>query len=114
MTDSPKSTHGGPGRGGGRKPTGVKRIAVTLDEATIERARKIGDGNLSEGIRRAVAESQRAGLMEQREQTARAVGDALGRSGLLSLTDNLADAVLGAPPTPPKPATTSAAKQTQS
>jgi hypothetical protein len=33
----------------------ARRVNVTLDEATIERAREIGGGNVSEGIRRAVA-----------------------------------------------------------
>ena len=32
----------------------MRRINVMLDAATIENARKLGDGNLSEGIRRAV------------------------------------------------------------
>jgi len=54
-----KSTHGGRGRGGGRPrldgDAQAKRINVSLDQATIDRAREIGDGNLSEGIRRAVS-----------------------------------------------------------
>ena len=33
----------------------VRRVQVTLDDATIERARVLGDGNLSQGIRWAVA-----------------------------------------------------------
>ena len=33
----------------------VRRVQVMLDEATIERARVLGDGNLSQGIRQAVA-----------------------------------------------------------
>ena len=33
----------------------VRRIQVTMDDATIERAKALGDGNLSQGIRKAVA-----------------------------------------------------------
>ena len=33
----------------------VRRVQVTLDDATIERAKMLGDGNLSQGIRKAVA-----------------------------------------------------------
>lgn len=33
----------------------VRAVIVTLDEQTVERARKIGSGNLSAGIRAAVA-----------------------------------------------------------
>lgn len=33
----------------------VRRVQVMLDEATIERARVLGDGNLSQGIRQAAA-----------------------------------------------------------
>lgn len=44
------------GHGGRPVEIGVKRVNVTLDNATIERAREIGAGNLSEGLRRAVAE----------------------------------------------------------
>ena len=33
----------------------VRRVQVMLDDATIERARVLGDGNLSQGIRQAVA-----------------------------------------------------------
>lgn len=35
----------------------ARRVNVTLDKATIERAREIGGGNVSEGIRRAVAQA---------------------------------------------------------
>lgn len=51
-------------RGGARPGAGVKaqttdggdllRITVTLDATTIAKLRIVGDGNLSEGIRRAV------------------------------------------------------------
>lgn len=33
---------------------GARRVTVTLDDQTLTRARKIGSGNLSLGIRRAV------------------------------------------------------------
>lgn len=33
----------------------VRRFQVMLDEETVERARVLGDGNLSQGIRQAVA-----------------------------------------------------------
>jgi hypothetical protein len=52
-----KSTRGGVRPGAGRPVTGVNyRVkTVTIDDATIERARKIGNGNISVGVRRAVA-----------------------------------------------------------
>lgn len=34
---------------------GGKRVTLYLDSATLERARKLGSGNVSEGIRRALA-----------------------------------------------------------
>lgn len=52
-------TRGGPGRGQGAKAadgaTGLKRVNVSLDEASIEALRQLGDGELSLGIRRAAA-----------------------------------------------------------
>jgi len=33
----------------------LRRVLVTLDEATIKRATKLGNGNLSAGIRKALA-----------------------------------------------------------
>lgn len=57
MTDQPqKSGRGGARPGAGRRP-GVlptKRVNVSLDEQTLATARAIGDGNVSEGLRRAV------------------------------------------------------------
>jgi hypothetical protein len=41
-------------RKAGRPPslnTKLQRVAVTLDEATIERGRMLGNGSLSQGIR---------------------------------------------------------------
>ena len=54
----PKSTHGGADRNAGRRSAdgaAVKRHMVTLDTSTVERlkAKDIGDGQLSIGIRRA-------------------------------------------------------------
>lgn len=52
-------THGGPGRGQGVKAadgaTGLKRVNVSLDDASIEAARALGDGEVSLGIRRALS-----------------------------------------------------------
>ena len=38
----------------GRKPSGMKRVNVILDAATITKATLIGHGNLSAGIRDAL------------------------------------------------------------
>ncbi len=38
-----------------RDGAAVRRAQVMLDDATIERAKALGDGNLSQGIRQAVA-----------------------------------------------------------
>lgn len=52
-------SQGGPGRGQGIKAadgaTNLKRVNVSLDEASIEALRRFGDGELSLGIRRAAA-----------------------------------------------------------
>ncbi len=52
-------SQGGPGRGQGVKAadgaTGLKRVNVSLDSASIEALRQFGDGELSLGIRRAAA-----------------------------------------------------------
>ena len=57
MTNKLGTKHGGAGRGQGIKAsdgaTGLKRVNVTLDPATIEILRDAGDGQLSLGIRRA-------------------------------------------------------------
>jgi hypothetical protein len=42
------------GRVGADGATETKLCAVTLDQATIKKAKKLGDGNLSLGLRRAV------------------------------------------------------------
>ena len=53
-----KNQHGGPRKGQGRKAEvkGTKRINVSLDPGTVAKARKIGVGNLSLGLRKAVNE----------------------------------------------------------
>ena len=33
----------------------VRRVQVMLDDATIERAKALGDGNVSQGIRQSIA-----------------------------------------------------------
>ena len=38
-----------------RDGAAVRRVQVMLDDATVERARVLGDGSLSQGIRWAVA-----------------------------------------------------------
>jgi hypothetical protein len=56
-----KDRRGGPGRNQGRKTADgahdLKRINVMLDDSTIGKANDIGEGNLSLGIRKAVAKS---------------------------------------------------------
>ena len=52
-----KPRNGGARKGSGRKAldgaTRLKRVTVSLDESSIEYLRKVGDGCLSVGIRRA-------------------------------------------------------------
>lgn len=38
-----------------RDGAAVRRVQVMLDDATVERAKALGDGNVSRGIRQAVA-----------------------------------------------------------
>ena len=54
---------GGYRRGAGRKAevTNTKRINVSLDPVTVEKARKMGCGNLSLGLRKAVNKSYTGG-----------------------------------------------------
>lgn len=53
-----KLQHGGPREGAGRKAeddaVGTKRYNVSLDSPTVKKALKLGGGNLSLGIRKAV------------------------------------------------------------
>lgn len=48
----------------------VRRVQVMLDDATIERARVLGDGNVSQGIRRAIASLPTATRKTERGMTA--------------------------------------------
>jgi hypothetical protein len=54
-----RATHGGPGRGQGVRAvdgaTGLKRRNISIDDASADRLRALGDGDLSLGIRRAAA-----------------------------------------------------------
>ena len=54
-----KKQRGGYRRGAGRKAevTNTKRINVSLDPVTVDKARKMGEGNLSLGLRKAVSKS---------------------------------------------------------
>ena len=49
------SSHGGAREGAGKpaedKASGLQRYQVLLDPKTVDKARKIGDGNLSLGLR---------------------------------------------------------------
>ena len=51
-----KPQRGGYRKGAGRKAevSGTKRINVSLDPMTVSKARKMGEGNLSLGLRKAV------------------------------------------------------------
>ena len=41
-----------------RDGAAVRRVQVTLDDATIERAKSLGDGNLSIGLRKMAKEAE--------------------------------------------------------
>ena len=68
-----KTKRGGARIGTGPKPKdgaqGVKLRSVMLDSHTVEKARLIGSGNLSEGIRRAVSSVDFATLLQIAENT---------------------------------------------
>lgn len=49
-----KPTHGGKRKGSGRPALGYKRVNVMLGDGHIDKATKIGDGNLSLGVRKAI------------------------------------------------------------
>jgi hypothetical protein len=59
VSETRANTHGGAGRGGGRKcldgATDTKRRNVSIDDASADVLRGLGDGDLSLGIRRAAA-----------------------------------------------------------
>ena len=48
----------------------VRRVQVMLDEETIERAKALGDGNLSQGIRQAIASLPTPTKQDERGMTA--------------------------------------------
>ena len=48
----------------------VRRVQVMLDEATIDRAKALGDGNVSQGIRQAVASLPNDAQQDYRSMTA--------------------------------------------
>lgn len=55
--DKPKDPRGGAGRGQGRKPLysqKTTKVAVTLLPDQVEAMKKLGNGNLSAGIRKAI------------------------------------------------------------
>lgn len=60
--------HGGarPGAGRPAEIEGARRVNVMLDAATIEAAKKLGAGNLSAGIRKAVKEA----VVKERKESA--------------------------------------------
>lgn len=52
-----KTSHGGPRKGAGRKPvkgTNPEMKSVKLSREHWAKAREIGDGNMAEGLRRAL------------------------------------------------------------
>jgi hypothetical protein len=55
IQDAP-SSRGGKREGAGRPSIGVRKVQLTLDAETIDKGTKIGEGNLSRGIRIAVKE----------------------------------------------------------
>jgi len=54
FTMTKKPTHGGKRKGSGRPALGYKRVNVMLGDGHIDKATKIGDGNLSLGVRKAI------------------------------------------------------------
>ena len=53
-----------------RDGAAVRRVQVMLDDATIERAKALGDGNLSQGIRQAIASLRTPTRQTERGMTA--------------------------------------------
>ena len=48
----------------------VRRVQVMLDDATVERAKALGQGNVSQGIRKAVASLPNDAEKDERGMTA--------------------------------------------
>ena len=53
-----------------RDGAAVRRVQVMLDEETVARAKVLGDGNLSQGIRKAVASLPNDTEKDERGMTA--------------------------------------------
>lgn len=53
----------------------VRRVQVMLDEETVARAKVLGDGNLSQGIRKAVASLPNDAEKDERGMTAAHEGE---------------------------------------
>ena len=53
-----------------RDGAAVRRVQVMLDEETVARAKVLGDGNLSQGIRKAVASLPNDAEKDERGMTA--------------------------------------------
>ena len=53
-----------------RDGAAVRRVQVMLDDATVERAKALGQGNVSQGIRRAVASLPTPARQTERGMTA--------------------------------------------
>jgi Protein of unknown function (DUF551) len=51
-----QNTHGGPRPGSGRKPSGTRPVQIRLTEPEIAKARTIGEGSITAGVRRALHE----------------------------------------------------------
>jgi len=59
-----QAPHGGAREGAGRPAIGARRVNVSLDDATLKRAAEIGAGNVSDGLRKAVAAYFSASITE--------------------------------------------------
>lgn len=102
-----KQHHGGKREGAGRKPTldGGKRTTVFLDAETIARAKALGNGNLSVGLRIAVRNA--AAVQPTTQETTPAID--VGGSDRVTLTaaeEALFDSCDEEPVAPPSEAVT--------
>ena len=52
----PAGSWGGKRAGAGRRPTGVRQLGVTVSATDREILERLGDGNISAGVRRLIAE----------------------------------------------------------
>lgn len=84
-----ETTHGGPGRGQGRKPLYSEKTVkrnVTLLPSQVEAMEKLGEGNLSAGIRKAIDMSTKPTNLMTDDQ--RALYEAVNGVKLPRQTDN--------------------------